>query len=79
MLLILSHHQPIEATYRDAASGLAQYKVETPIKMHDLITTISRVIEGDIPQRDPSSAGVDSEKLGLLARISWHLVGLSVI
>jgi hypothetical protein len=83
MQLILATHNPLDSTYhdatwRDADSGVVQYKVRTPIKMHDQTTTISRRIEGDIPQRD-SSATDDSERFGLVAQISWHLVGSSVI
>ncbi|KAF7366998.1 hypothetical protein MSAN_00958600 [Mycena sanguinolenta] len=55
MHLILSNHQPLHCTYTDANSGLVQYKAHTPIKLH-LRTTLSRLIDSDIPRRETESA-----------------------
>ncbi|KAJ6622691.1 hypothetical protein B0H10DRAFT_2012352 [Mycena sp. CBHHK59/15] len=77
MHLILSTPKPINATYRDADSGVVRYKVKTPIKVHDLTTTISRLIDSDVPRREQgdSNTEADSGRFGLLAQIAWYMVG----
>ncbi|KAJ6541996.1 hypothetical protein DFH09DRAFT_1322628 [Mycena vulgaris] len=82
MHLILSTHKPINAIYRDAQSGVTQYKVETPINLvHNLTTTISRIIPSDVAQREhlDSDGANGSERFGFLARISWRVVSPSMI
>ncbi|KAJ6616392.1 hypothetical protein B0H10DRAFT_2392384 [Mycena sp. CBHHK59/15] len=77
----LSTHKPINDTYSDAESGVAQYKVQTEIKMHDTTTTISRRINNDVLRReeDEGADAANSEWFGLLAYIYWHVVGSTVI
>ncbi|KAJ6498804.1 hypothetical protein C8R45DRAFT_95510 [Mycena sanguinolenta] len=78
MRFIISSHKPINATYKDAETGIVQYKVRTPLKVHEIITTISRRIESDIPRRNSGSselgdAATDSGRYGLLAEHSWYM------
>jgi hypothetical protein len=81
MRLILSTHKPINATYKDAETGIVQYKVRSPIKVHELISTITRRIDSDIPRRNSgaSDASTDSGRFGLLAELSWHMRAPSVM
>ncbi|KAJ7102846.1 hypothetical protein C8R44DRAFT_808636 [Mycena epipterygia] len=82
MHFLLSSNKPMNATYREAESSVAQYKVKTPIKLPDLTTTISRLIDSDIPRRDSqgdSSAAPDSGRFGHLAQISWRVRGPTFI
>ncbi|KAF7357815.1 hypothetical protein MVEN_00827500 [Mycena venus] len=89
MRFILSTHKPINATYKDAETGVVQYKVRSPIKVHELISTISRRIDSDIPRRnsgssqhgdsDGGAATVDSGRFGHLAQISWYMRAPSVM
>ncbi|KAJ7267642.1 hypothetical protein B0H12DRAFT_118431 [Mycena haematopus] len=78
MLLIISTHKPINATYKDAETGIVQYKVRTPIKVQELVSTISRRIESDIPRRNSGTSelgdtATDSGRFGLLAELSWYM------
>ncbi|KAJ6470940.1 hypothetical protein C8R45DRAFT_875127 [Mycena sanguinolenta] len=80
MRLILSNHQPLHCTYTDAESGVVQYKVHTPIKLH-LRTTLSRLIAADIPRRDAAPEAATSTtsqperdtggRFGLVAEFFW--------
>ncbi|KAJ7216429.1 hypothetical protein GGX14DRAFT_358997 [Mycena pura] len=77
MLLILSTSKTVNASYRDAATGSVLYKVKTPVRVHDLTTTITRRID-DVPRHpEPGSPGAQDadERFGFLARIAWRLVG----
>ncbi|KAJ6567250.1 hypothetical protein DFH09DRAFT_919057 [Mycena vulgaris] len=80
MRFFVSTNKPINANYRDE-SGVAQYKVRTPIKVPELNTTISRLIDKDIPRREQgdSDADSDSARFGMLAQVSWRMGGPSVI
>ncbi|KAJ7123780.1 hypothetical protein C8R43DRAFT_1135834 [Mycena crocata] len=81
MRLILSTIKPINATYRDE-TRVVQYKVRTPIKVHDLTTTITLRIDSDIPRRQQggdSDSESESDRFGLLAEVSWRMVGPKVI
>ncbi|KAJ7457966.1 hypothetical protein B0H11DRAFT_203495 [Mycena galericulata] len=91
MRLILSNHKPCHATYKDAVTGVVQYKVRSPIKVSEFISTITRRIDVDIPRRNSghSQAGTDSDhsqaagttgdRFGLLAQLCWYLRGPSVM
>jgi hypothetical protein len=85
MRLIISTHKPINATYKDAETGVVQYKVRSPIKVHELISTISRRIDSDIPRRNSGSeseqgdATTSTERFGLLAQLSWYIRAPSVM
>lgn len=80
MHLTVSPHNPINATYRDTESGVEQYKVQTEIKVHDSITTISRRIDSDIPRRDWDGGEANAAaRFGHLAQISWRMVGPTMI
>ncbi|KAJ7354658.1 hypothetical protein DFH08DRAFT_1077317 [Mycena albidolilacea] len=85
MRLILSAHTPINATYKDAETGIVQYKVRSPIQLQELTSTITRRIDSDIPRRNsgPSEQGddasTDSGRFGLLAELSWYMRGPSVM
>ncbi|KAJ7453650.1 hypothetical protein B0H11DRAFT_271379 [Mycena galericulata] len=52
MRLILSNHKPCHAIYKDAVTGVVQYKVRSPIKVSEFISTITRRIDVDIPRRN---------------------------
>ncbi|KAJ7765710.1 hypothetical protein B0H16DRAFT_1524083 [Mycena metata] len=92
MQLFLTTASPSNAVYADA-SGSSQYKISTPFGVRHRITTISRVVERDIPRRwssssngtTPSSnghgAGVGNggDRFALLARVDWRLFDSSVI
>ncbi|KAJ6505206.1 hypothetical protein C8R45DRAFT_545716 [Mycena sanguinolenta] len=88
MHLELTPHNPLNATYYDTVSGRAQYKVHTEFKVHNSVTTISRRIESDVPRRNSapnldsstdSASGVEAERFGLVAEISWRVVGSTII
>ncbi|KAJ6507173.1 hypothetical protein C8R47DRAFT_1100504 [Mycena vitilis] len=84
MRFILSTHKPINASYRDAETGVVQYKVRSPIKVHELISTITRRIDTDIPRRNSGSESegegtTSSARFGLLAQLSWRMRGPSVM
>ncbi|KAF7367975.1 hypothetical protein MSAN_00863000 [Mycena sanguinolenta] len=88
MHLELSPHNPLNATYYDTESGRAEYRVQTEFKAHNSVTTISRRIESDVPRRNSapnldaltsSASGAEGERFGLLAKISWRVVGSSII
>jgi hypothetical protein len=82
MRLILSTHTPINATYKDAETGIVEYKVRSPIQLQELTSTITRRIDSDIPRRNPgpSEQGDDaSTDSGLLAELSWYMRGPSVM
>ncbi|KAJ7207876.1 hypothetical protein GGX14DRAFT_114283 [Mycena pura] len=77
MLLVLSTSKTINATYRNSETGSVLYKVKTPIKVHNLTTTITSRIY-DIPRHsEPESPGAQDadERFGFLAEISWHFGG----
>ncbi|KAJ6594444.1 hypothetical protein B0H19DRAFT_1247115 [Mycena capillaripes] len=84
MRFILSTHKPINATYKDAETGIVQYKVRSPIKVHELISTISRHIDSDIPRRNSGSESEgestsDTARFGLLTQLSWYIRAPSVM
>ncbi|KAK7000727.1 hypothetical protein R3P38DRAFT_2797034 [Favolaschia claudopus] len=84
MRFILSTHKPINATYKDAETGLIQYKVRTPIKVQELVSTISRRLDIDIPRRnsvasEQSIATGDNGRFGFLAQISWYMRAAKVM
>jgi len=84
MRFILSTHKPINATYKDAETGDVQYKVRSPIKVHERISTISRRVDVDIPRRNSGAseqgdATTDSGTFGHLAQLSWYLRAPSVM
>ncbi|KAJ7765709.1 hypothetical protein B0H16DRAFT_1413193 [Mycena metata] len=84
--LFLSTGDPSNAVYADA-SGSSQYKVSTPFGVHHRTTSISRVVERDIPRRWSSSSNGTiatsdadgGDRFALLARIDWKLLESSVI
>ncbi|KAJ6630323.1 hypothetical protein B0H10DRAFT_1939093 [Mycena sp. CBHHK59/15] len=90
MQLILTTATPSNSVYIDS-SGTKHYKVQTPFKVHDRTTTISRAIDSDIPQRlsessnqlEPHDADEDAKadqiRFGSLAYINWRVVESSVI
>ncbi|KAJ7119088.1 hypothetical protein C8R44DRAFT_789990 [Mycena epipterygia] len=84
MQLVLTTASPSNAVYTDGSGP--QYKVTTPLKLHDRTTAISRVIEHGIPRRRSQSrsehedeAEVEGERFASLAQIDWRVVGSSVI
>ncbi|KAJ7748796.1 hypothetical protein DFH07DRAFT_961997 [Mycena maculata] len=85
MRLILSSSKPINATYKDADTKVVQYKVRTPIKVHEVISTITRRIDSDIPRRNSGSgseqgdADASSDRFGHLAQLCWYIRGPSVM
>ncbi|KAK7063382.1 hypothetical protein R3P38DRAFT_873 [Favolaschia claudopus] len=93
MHLTITPQNPLNATYHDASSGRALYKVHTEIKMHDTVTTISRRLADDVPQRGvsppesklsgqdgPRERDADPEaRFGFLAQILWKVVGPTTI
>lgn len=74
MLLILSTSKTVNASYRDATTGSVLYKVKTPVRVHDLTTTITRRID-NVPRHSEPGAQDADERFGFLARIAWRLVG----
>ncbi|KAJ7187124.1 hypothetical protein C8R46DRAFT_284862 [Mycena filopes] len=84
MRLILSTAKSINARYKDETSGFVQYKVSTPIRVHNLTTTIRRRIDGDIPHREhehdsDTETAADDERFGLLATLAWHMIGWKTV
>ncbi|KAJ7041960.1 hypothetical protein C8F04DRAFT_1176617 [Mycena alexandri] len=93
MQLFLTTSSPSNTVYADA-SGSSQYKVTTPFGVRNRgTTTISRVVQRDIPRRWSSSSngaiatsdghgaelGDRGDRFALLARIDWRLSDSSVI
>ncbi|KAJ7041961.1 hypothetical protein C8F04DRAFT_946387 [Mycena alexandri] len=93
MQLFLTASSPSNTVYADA-SGSSQYKVSTPFGVRHRTTTISRVVQRDIPRRWSSSSnngtiatsdghgaelGDRGDRFALLARIDWRLFDSSVI
>lgn len=85
MQLVLTTASPSNAVYTDG-SGAPQYKVNTPLKLHNRTTAISRVIEHGIPRRrsqsqsaDEHEVEVEGERFASLAQIDWRVVESSVI
>ncbi|KAJ7018477.1 hypothetical protein C8F04DRAFT_1277668 [Mycena alexandri] len=77
MRFILSTAKSINASYSDEA-GVVQFKVHTPIRVHKLVTEIRRRLDGDIPQREQSGSDTETDasgRFGLLATLSWHIIG----
>ncbi|KAJ7688353.1 hypothetical protein B0H17DRAFT_1068248 [Mycena rosella] len=81
MRLLVTTNKPINANYRDAESGVTQYKARTPIKVPELKTTISRLLDSDIPRREQADPDDDihNDRFGMLAQVSWRMGGPSVI
>ncbi|KAJ7641726.1 hypothetical protein FB45DRAFT_825990 [Roridomyces roridus] len=80
MRFTISSPKPINATYKDAETGIIQYKVRSPIKVHEVISTITRRIDTDIPRRNSgsesdhsSSSATTSARFGHLAEIAWYI------
>ncbi|KAJ7684350.1 hypothetical protein DFH06DRAFT_4880 [Mycena polygramma] len=88
MHLFLTTASPSNALYTDAA-GAPQYKVNTPLKLNHRATTISRVVERDIPRRQSTSSSrsgpsnepevIADARFANLANIDWRVVESSVI
>ncbi|KAJ7725286.1 hypothetical protein DFH07DRAFT_970900 [Mycena maculata] len=80
MHLFLNTDSPWNTFYTDE-SGALQYKTNTPLKLHDRTTTISRVVEG-IPRADGREAEAEVEdgaRFASLAQINWRQIESSVI
>jgi hypothetical protein len=86
MQLFLTTGTPSNAVYTDA-SGAPQYKVNTPFKVHHRTTSISRVVEHEIPRRHSGSSSGGNEspleegvrRFANLATIDWRVFDSSVI
>ncbi|KAJ7482155.1 hypothetical protein B0H11DRAFT_1212546 [Mycena galericulata] len=85
MQLFLATDHPWNTVYTDA-SGAPWYKTQTPLKLHDRTTSISKVIDPDIPRRAPepdasnnSADGIDTARFASLAQIDWRVIKSSVI
>ncbi|KAJ7490956.1 hypothetical protein FB451DRAFT_628376 [Mycena latifolia] len=84
MRLLLTTATPSNSIYTDE-SGAPKYKVNTPFKVHDRTTAISRVVEHGIPRRrsgsvsGPDGEEEEGERFASLAHIDWHLVEPTVI
>ncbi|KAJ7700722.1 hypothetical protein B0H17DRAFT_1247280 [Mycena rosella] len=84
MQLFLTTATPSNSVYTDE-SGAPKYKVNTPFKLLQRTTGISRVVEYNIPRRrslSPDGHEVEveeGERFASLAHIDWHLLESSVI
>ena len=83
MHLVLGNDSPWNTVYTDE-SGAPQYKTNTPLKLHDRTTAISKFVGPGIPRReDEHETGGEGEESGprfaSLAQINWRVVDPSVI
>ncbi|KAK7026323.1 hypothetical protein R3P38DRAFT_3530384 [Favolaschia claudopus] len=70
MHLTITPQNPLNATYLEASSGRALYRVHTEMKVHDTVTTVTRRLADDVPHRgvSPPSQSSSGQNLKDLER-----------